>query len=209
MALADIYLVRMKQHWSVGGKALENVFFYQRTAGAGNWLDLAAALELAILPPVNAIQSAVVVNDFFQIINMGNPADFGDYPIEGAGGISTAALPPHSSISYTMKTNTRAVKKGGKRFAGVPEANVENGKINDTGYLALIETLRVRLSLEIVDDTNTWLPVIIKRVKEPVVGTVPLQYTYRLPINDSELVVGEIVTVLTTDNVGHQVSREV
>lgn len=209
MSLDTTYLLRLRQLWNVGGKPMENVFFYEHTAGSGDAFTLAEAFDLVMLPKINDLQWAGVQNSNIDVYNMGDPTDFISYPATGVGLQSGDSLPPHSAINFTMKLSTRAVRKGSKRFSGIPEAVQENGYILDAAYLAKMETLRLALFAELVSDLDTFLPIVVKRVKEPVVGTVPLQYTYRLPITDGELVVGEVATATTAPIVSHQVSREV
>lgn len=209
MPLSSIYQVRARQTWQSGGKPLENVFFFEHTAGTGLAADLATSFGTAHGAAINAMQVNIVRNYSIDVINLGNLGDFDSLPWLGGGALGGEALPPHSAVSYTMKVNTRAVRKGSKRISGIPESAQAAGVIIDSGYYDLVEALRLVLKQELVSADDTWLPIIVKRVKEPVVGTVPLQYTYRLPATDAELVTGEVVTVLTTHNIGHQVSREV
>ena len=209
MPLNTLYQLRMKQEWGTGGKPLESVYFFDHTAGSGDWADLAAAFGASYVPAVNDLQATVVKNASLDVINLGEPTDFGFLPVVGAGTFVGEVLPPFNAISYTLKVNTRAVAKGSKRISGIPEAVQNFGVISDAGYLADMEVLRLILSQELVDGGNTWLPVIVKRIKESIVGTVPPQFTYRLPTTGDTLTLGEVVAVLTTANIKHQVSREV
>lgn len=208
MALSSIYQIVFNQTYLTGGRNSQNVFFYDHTAGVGNASQLATAFAASIVAAINAIQTNVMKNVDLRIINLGNLADFANPAIVGIGSIGGATLPPHSSMSFTTKVNTRAVRHGGHRVSGVPESAQTNGVIDDDGYFASVELLRIAMQQELVSADDTWLPIVVGRVKEPVVGTVPLKYTYRLPRIDSELRIGEIVVALTTRNVGHQVSRE-
>lgn len=209
MPLNTVYQVKMRQKWgSDTGKPLESVFFFDHTAGDGVATDLALAFGTSIGANVNAIQTGVVKNYSIDVINLGDLGDFDSLPWVGTGVISGDTLPPTNAVSYTLKVNTRAVKKGSKRFSGIPEAAVLQGIITLDTYLASIELLRIALQQEIVSADDTWLPVIVKRIKEPVVGTVPLEYTYRLPTVGDTLVLGEVVTALTTNVSKHQVSRQ-
>lgn len=207
MALSSLYMVRLIQTWGVGGKQLENVFFFNHTAGAGVAINLAEALETGLLPLLADVQAQFVQNKSIEVINMGTLSDFISYPITGEGGFSGDVLPPYAALGFTMKLNTRAVRHGSKRIAGIPESIQANGVINNTPYLTNVEALRLWLQQEVVSADDTWLPVVVKRVKEAVAGTVPQQYTYRLPVTDGELVLGEVVTVQTSQNLTHQVSR--
>lgn len=209
MAIDSLYQVTVKQTWGSGGKPMNNVFFYSHTAGDGDWADLAASFGTAFMPALNNLQCAIVKNQSIDVVNLGVPTDFGFLPVVGAGLNVAEALPPFAALSYTMKVNTRAVRKGSKRFSGIPESVQVDGKIVDPPYQGNIDTMRIFLQQELVSADDTWLPVIVKRIKEPVIGTVPLKYTYRLPAVGDTLVLGEVVVVLTTFDVKHQVSREV
>lgn len=209
MPLNTIYMLRTKQTYGTGGKSLESAFFYDHTAGDGNWEDLNDAFGTAIGASMNAIQSAQIKNVSIDTINMGDFTDFGFSVWAGAGAVAGEVLPPSDAYGFTFKLNTREVSSGGKRFCGVPEAYQNAGEIAGDIVTGGIETLRIALMQELVSADDTWLPVVIKRVKEPITGTVPLQYTYRLPTTDGELVVGEVVVALTTNRVKHQVSRAV
>lgn len=209
MSWATTYMLRFRQTWGTGGKFMENVFFYDHTAGDGNSSDLATVFNTVMVPAINALQCDRVKNYDFVITNFGDLADFAQPAVAGIGAYAADPLPPFNAINYTLKLNTRAVRKGSKRISGVPELASAAGVIVDELYITKMNDLRTLFMNELVDAGNTWLPIVVKRVKEPVVGTVPQQYTYRLPATSSELVTGEIVVALTSLNVSHQTSREV
>lgn len=208
MPLNTTYQLRLIQTYGVAGKTMENVFFYNHTAGLGVAIDLAQVFENVMLPLINTMQTATIQNSLIKVINLGDLGDFIDYPLTGGGNVSDDTMPPYVAVGYSLKVNTRAVRQGSKRIGGIPEGVVSYGVIDNAPYIVKVNTLKTALQEELSDVSDTYLPIVIKRVKEPVVGTVPLQYTYRLPINDTEFVFGEIVTALTSLNVTHQVSRE-
>ncbi len=205
--LNQIYMLRFIQLWKTVHKQ-ENVFFFEHTAGSGNAFDLATSFTTVYVPAINALQGNQLQNVSLDVANMGDPADFATPVITGNGAFNEDCLPPYAAVGYTLKVNTRAVRKGSKRFSGVPESVQDDGKISSSTYRTAQEALRVILQQELVSSDDTWLPVILKRVKTAVSGTTPVQYTYRLPATDSELVVGEVVVALTSDTLSHQVSRK-
>ena len=207
MPLNTLYQLRLKQTWDTGGKPMENVFFYLHTAGESPAGNLAQSFEETVLPKITNLQTTLVKNVSIDVINLGNPADFISWPISGTGEYAAEALPPHSALNFTMKLNTRAVRKGSKRISGIPETVQIDGKITLAGYITRIEEFRAILPLEVETVNDTWLPVVPKRVKIAVPNTQPVQYTYRLPQADAELVIGEVLTATTTLNISHQVSR--
>lgn len=207
MPLNTIYQVRLRQNFGDGGKALENVFFFDHTAGAGVAIDLAQVFENLMLPAINALQTAVIKNSRLTIINLGDLSDFIEYPLTGDGDYATDTLPAFAAVGYTLKLNTRAVRGGSKRIAGVPESVSTHGTVDDGAYITKMNTLKTALQSELTDVSDTFLPIVVKRIKTPVVGTVPLQYDYRLPVPGDTLVYGEVVTALTSVKLSHQVSR--
>lgn len=209
MPLNKVYQVRARQHWGGSNKPFESVFFFEHTAGEGNWGDLAEVFGTTIGAKINDLQTTTVHNDSIDVINLGDPVDFGFALWAGLGAYDESALPPYAAIGFTFKLNTRAVRHGGKRISGIPESVADNGKIVDAAYRAKRELLRLVMQQELVDADNTWLPVVVKRIRTPVAGTVPQQYKYALPKSGDPLVLGEVVAVLTSDDLSHQVSREV
>src|SRR6185436_9174776 len=118
MALNTVYQLRARQRLNTAGKFQECVFYYDHTAGDGVSSDLATSWGTAIGTAMNDIQDNIMKNYSIDIINLGNPADFASVPWLGTGAIDGQVLPPFNAINYTMKVNTRAVKKGSKRISG-------------------------------------------------------------------------------------------
>jgi hypothetical protein len=208
MALNSIYQLRFRQIWDTA-KEQENVFFFDHTAGSGVAIDLAQDFEATFVPLINALQTNILQNVAIDVINLGDLGDFYSTPVLGNGAFNENVLPPFASIGFTQKVNTRAVRKGSKRISGIPESVQDKGKITSGTYITAMDNLRAQLQTELINVSDTWLPVVIKRVKTAVAGTVPTQYKYRLPTTDAELVVGEVVVCLTSPNITHQTSREV
>lgn len=206
MALADVYQLVLTQTFA--GKELNNVFFFNRSDGAGGAGVLCAAFDSDYLPVINAMQSTGILNQQIFAFSLGNLSDFSTLPISGTGDLSGQALPPQDAISFSFKLNTRAIRPGGKRIAGIPESAQSGGQIEDAGYLDAIEDVRILLGTDLVGGGTTYQPVVVKRVKTAIPGTTPTEYTYRLPEDDDDLVLGGIVAVLTSDLVKSQVSRK-
>lgn len=209
MALNTIYQLRAIQSWGTGGKPLECVFFYNHTAGAGGAAQLADDWADQVGELMLPMQCTIVKNLTINVINLGDLSDFEYVTWAGTGTQAQQALPPYAAVGFTMKLNTRAVAKGSKRVSGIPETAGQDGVLTDATYVDLVEDFRVALGSEITTVDDTWSPIVLKRVKTAVVGTVPTKYTYRLPATDGELVIGEITSVLTSTRLTHQVSREV
>ena len=207
MALNDIYQLTLKQ--TLFGRNIENVFFYERTAPTGTAAVLVDSWIEFILPNILDIQTSSVQNVSISAINLGDLADFVDVPDDTEGNYGEVdTLPAFNAVGYSLRLNTRAVRPGSKRFAGVPEEASLNGVLVLPGYLTVVEALRQTLLEPAGVVGDTYNPIVVKRVKEEVVGTVPPKYTYRLPTTGDPLVVGEVVNVLTNRNVTSQTSRK-
>jgi hypothetical protein len=200
-----IYQVIHKQLFNSKIKC-ENVYFYNHIAGTGNAANLATDF-LAVIDLVNAMQSANVVNTGTDVINLGDTSDFQSDITTGAGINVAESMPALNAISFTVKPDNRAVRHGGKRITGIPEASAVIDEITSAPILAAMEAYRVQLQANLVGAGDTWQPIIVKRVRTAVAGTVPLRYTYRLPATDSELVFAGVLVASSNVFLSSQVSR--
>lgn len=206
MALDDLYMVKHFQEFQ--GQECLNVYFYERTLGTGASENLAADWEEIMLPLVNGIQSTNVTNVDLDVSNLGDTADFDDLLLTGGGALAAESMPAFNAVSYTFKSDDRAVRHGGKRYVGIPESVATVNTIDGATYLGLMEDLRQGLLAPIVGLANTWRPVLVKRIRTAVTGTVPLRYTYRLPTTGDPLVIAGFLSVLVSNKVKHQISRQ-
>jgi hypothetical protein len=207
VALNTIYQLRDIQE--LDGKTIENVYYFNRSGGTGSAINLALAFETEFLPFVLACQVAYVSHVGLSVINLGDLGDFQQLPLVTAGTYSgDDHLPTFNAIGFSMKLNTRAVKGGSKRITGIAEPATTKDLITAAPLLAAVESLRDAFATDIVSAGNTWQPVVVKRVRTAISGTVPLQYNYRLPATDGELVYGEVTACLTSPLITSQVSRK-
>ncbi len=206
MALNTIYQVIHKQLF--GSTILtENVYFYDHISGTGDASNLANDFITTAVPLVNAMQSSGVHNQSVDVINLGDTADFDSLTVSGDGANVAEPMPAFNAISFTVKSDDRAVRHGGKRIVGLPEASAVINEITSGPILAAMEAYRMFLEDDFVGFADTWKPIIIKRVRTAVTGTVPLRYTYRLPETDLELVTAGVLVALSNVFVQHQTSR--
>lgn len=207
MPLNKIYQVRDIQE--LDGKTIENVYYFDHVDGSGDATTLAVGFESEYLPFVLACQVAYVQHVGISVINLGDLADFQDLPLLSNGTYSgDDHLPTFNAIGYSFKLDTRAVRGGSKRIAGIAEPATTKDVVTAAPLLAAMESLRTAMFADMVLGADTFRPVVPKRVKESVVGTVPLQYTYRLPRTDGELVVANVRNCLTSPRITSQVSRK-
>ena len=206
MALSDLYVVKHFQ--SFQGQECLNVYTYECIDGTGGAVNLASDFATELLPTINQIQSSNVGNVDLDVANMGSSTDFDLYVLTGGGALVAESMPAFNAVSYTFKSNDRAVRHGGKRYVGIPESVATVNTIDGATYLGYMEDLRDALFANIVGAANTWRPVLVKRIRTAVTGTVPLRYTYRMPTTGDPLTVAGILAVLVSNKVKHQTSRQ-
>lgn len=92
-----------------------------------------------------------------QIVNLYDPADFYEFiyspPIVGEVDASEG-LSPINAFGFVSNQVTRAIRKGHKRFAGVPEAAVGDGGVLTGTAITAMTALAVAMSAVLVDDTE-------------------------------------------------------
>jgi hypothetical protein len=209
MASGDVLMATIKQRYTSGGEIMLNNFFYQCDDALGTAVDLTDVLidTLGLVPRINAIQCAIVINDSIRIINLYDLTDFNEVALLGAGALGGDCLPAHNAISYSLKLDTRAVRPGSKRFSGVPESAQANGIVTDSGYIANMELLRIKMAASLtVGGAGAYSPVVVRRNRHEPDETHEFVW-YSLPEHSSEAVVGHILTSVVKTHISHQVSR--
>ena len=207
MALNDVYQLICRQH--LFGRNVENVFFFDGIDGGGSAADLIDGFIASYFPVIRPLQSFSLFWDSIDCYSLGNLADFEKRPhvFQGSAG-NGDTMPAFNAVGYTLNPLTRAVRPGSKRFAGVLESVALNGEVTDPTYIAAVEALRVKLDDVIVGALHDYQPVIVKRTKTAVAGTVPQQYTYRLPVAGDPLVLGLVKSATVNMTLTSQVSRK-
>lgn len=190
------------------GEEMRNVFFYRKLAAGTNALQFNTLFDAQVIPDIVTLTTSNIFYDRLFTVNMGVPTDFHEFVLGDTGGAVEASLPMHTAINYTLKLNTREIRPGSKRFSGIPEAATNFNIVNNAGYLAFVETLRLQLGADLTDAGNpAWKPVVVKRIPYNPGGGGPPFTSYRLPAAGDPLVVGDVVTVLFNARISHQVSR--
>lgn len=206
MALSDIYMLTDTQKFSQGGEAV-NVWFYQRLDPAGTAADLLGAFEEDMIPKMTAFQCNNVAHSDLQCINLGDLEDFAASSPVAVGGISSDMLPKFNALNFTLRGNSRAVRPGSKRIAGLAEDGVADGVVTDGTIIGHINTLASQMTTNIEDTAglSAYQHVIIKRVEYTTPGG---NTAWRLPQTGAELVVVPVTAVLVNLTLTSQVSRK-
>lgn len=202
-----MYQINLKGH--INEQNVENNFFFEHVTGTGNATDLALNFETDVLASLLPILVPDCVYTLLQCYNMGDYSDFVNLPLASAGSYASPTREPmFVAVGYTFVLDTRAVKAGSKRFSGIPSDISNEDTITSAEYLALMETLRLALVANVTSGADVWRPIVVKRTKTLVVGTVPPKYRYNLPVPPADATIGHVVQVLTSPALTSQVSRK-
>lgn len=206
--LNSVYQLRLFGH--IDSYAMENIFFYYHAAGDGAATELGLDFETTILSAITPLQVNDAVWDGIQVVNLGDLDDFQNIPLVTSGSYGAVPREPvFVAIGYSLLVNTRAVRRGSKRFAGIPSDVSNEEFITSAEYLADMEALRLLLLGNLGEGGDIYQPIVVKRTKTPITGTVPQQYRYNLPVPPaSEATVGVVTAVTTSPELTSQVSRK-
>jgi hypothetical protein len=187
--IGDIYEVTM-EFSSAFYNPMDCVFFYQDTSDIGS---LGSAQGLAAtfnnnLPGVwSLVASADVQYVSTRVRNLFNPLDIGEIFAVVTGDIVTETSVAFIAYAYRTSRIRTDIRRGQKRFPGVPETWVQHGVLegDHTGELGdLSDAMNLTLA-GLLDPTTRYTPVIVKRIK--FTNTLTGKTQYRLPVTQGEL----------------------
>jgi len=206
MALSDCYMLRDIQQ--LGNEQFMNVHFYQDLTFASTAEELVGAYIDGVIPKVLPIQTASIDHILVDAVNLADSSNFFEARILEEGSRTGETLPLFNAISFGLRLNSRALRPGSKRISGISETDQASGQLTGSTILGLVETLRLQFkSILLVGVIEVFQPIVVKRILYEVPDSSPVRTAYRLPENDGEFVFGNVIEVLTTINVRHQVSR--
>lgn len=206
MALSDCYMLRDVQRYE--GEEILNVYFFQDLLLASIAQNVVEAFETGFLPKVTGIQTSNVTHVLLDAVNLADPSNFYEKVISAAGTTTSDPLPAFNAVNYSLRINSRALRPGSKRYCGIAEEYTTKNLITNSGYIALLETLRGQQSDILLSGVlETFQPIVVKRVKYNPDPEQPDKFAYRLPETDEEFVFGNVIDAFLNLNVSHQVSR--
>lgn len=173
---------------------------------------LANGFELEFLSvDGNALRNAWISDQVdyqsLRVQNLFAPADYFELSFASGtdGGATGDALPNYVSYSYRTQWLGGVVRRGFKRFAGVPETVNENGVIA-AAALGTLQALETSLESDIEQDGAIFRPCIVKRIPYVTSGGAD---AYRLPENAGEAVFVEDLTWQLQTTLSTQNSRKI
>lgn len=191
VAQLDVYEVRM--HSTFLGVDCFNLFFYQATGDdpavnfsqqlAQNFQSFFGLGDTSGAFANNAFVAAwqyvsVSVRNLFNVVEIGGI-------LHGATNIGTATtvrMPSWAAYRFICPRLRGDMRNGQKFFPGLPEDYGDDGNVsaaNKTLLANLVTALGDVVDAEVGADTISFVPVIVKRIKE--VDPQTLKVTYRLP----------------------------
>lgn len=205
----DVFEVKVKYEYE--GQQMANVFAYEYALlidplGTTYSQVLAERFNDLMMPKIVTMFPTQVVFKGIDVRDVVFPDDAYELELAVTGAAVWAdRLPRHDTVGFTLNGANKSTRRGGKRLGLFNESVVTNGVVSFGSQIAHIIGMQVQMALPIttffIFTQNTFLPVIIKRVREGVEGA----YTYRLPETRAEQVLNRIVTVgvsylMTTQN---------
>lgn len=203
--LGDLYQVRVKSTYDLRVTGY-NMFYYRQATSTGTAADLITAWNTQVSPAWLQMIHSVVVLSEVQCINLFDPNDFSVGSVGPASGLRTGqACAPFDAIAFFSERNTRAIRRGQKRFMGVSEDDQNNGVLVGSGLSNAGDMAEV-LGAQLVTGSpqQRFNPVVVKRILYVVDG----KDRYRLPENDGEADWTLAVEWSYKSALSHQVSRD-
>lgn len=213
MAVGDVYELVCDQLY--GTSTVLNVFYYEQISivvpAEGFTIAglLAEQWDEQVGSVIRGSQNVDVIHNEVRCRNLFDASDAGLYAVDEPGGNnSTDGMGPFVAMSYKLFGANPAVKNGAKRFVGVHEGIQTDGVIDNAEFITYAEDVAEALAANVtagdVIPSDTWRPVIVKRVRSGTAGA----YEYRLPESSGETVLSQIASALLSVVLTSQVSRK-
>lgn len=164
MALGDHYLITVRGEVVESSHPVQNAFVYEFISGAGDYIEM----NLAWIDDMQSTFLALSTNHYHLIslytVNLDDPDDFGETPIDELGSVDSAGLPSYDTWGFRLIRTTRAVQNGRKFIGLVPETLQDNGNPTAPAVTALT-AMEVKLYANINDPISgaTFSPRIWRR----------------------------------------------
>jgi hypothetical protein len=172
--VGDRFLLTLRGESVTNAQAIQNVFAYELTAGAGSCVDLNTVWVTTVLISVQNITSTGFIINDISTVNLDDPSDFDIHSIGSAGIKVGDQMPSFVAFEFEYQRATRAVNNGRKAFGLVAESTVSNGGA-DAGIITDLNILAGQLESPIISlaPAATWTPRIFRRPGTYASGVTP------------------------------------
>lgn len=176
---------------SMDGQGIENVYWYSTTQNNTTSLQVATAFNQQVVAPLRTLQSAVLNHVSLKVDEVLGGSD----SINAAQTGSTSGtkggdyLPVFNTFGFSLPPASGLFRQGGKRYAGIVEADTNSGLLLTAFKTALgVFSLQVTANIVIPAISATLVPVIVRPLGNPVVNYLVTQ------------IIGAVVSELSTQN---------
>lgn len=163
----SLLMATLKIEYGTPGNPLYNMFGYKSNLVVADEINqFLIAMEAQLVPKVMAVVVATAQATQIEVIDTGNPANFGSVsfaPGAHVGGPGGDQMPVFVAWKYQLVRSVRGKRSGWKRFGPISESMVTNGEYNNVNIAditALATQLHAPLKIGIID---TWFPVVLER----------------------------------------------
>lgn len=161
-----IYKLTLEQ--KLFGQVCYNVFYYWELGGENNAPQpLTTAFDGTVLPEIAKVQSDDVSYLAIRSAAMtGTAADYVLAPSQADGDQVGTPLPAFMALGVTYNRQTKEVRNGAKRFAGMLKENT-SGSVWTAAYTAIVDLMLPFLELDLSSGGFTYRPIIARPPTPP------------------------------------------
>lgn len=157
VGLQDTY--RVVLHGLLDGQQISNVFHYHRSSVVGSAVGLANTFLTDVVPTIRNVVSSAVLYTNIVATNIEDPDDTADIIANLVGNRTSDFVSTFASWGMRMYPSVASIQTGSKRFAGVCEADVDEGVATTLQALRLA-LLAVKLAQPIAEFLTVYTPAI-------------------------------------------------
>lgn len=164
-----------------------SVWWYQQSLGTGGAAELAQGFMDALFELLLDTMCADSGLNNVSVYNHNDPEDFVENVGTGGGGsIGSESLPSSSAVYVQCARGRQDIRSGRKMLYGIPENQVSGNQLPTSGtYKDALVALTTAMGEEIVEGGNTYIPVIVRRVKVTVGGKTYYRVPTTITVNDT------------------------
>jgi len=157
VGLQDTY--RTVLHGVLGGQEVSNVFHFHRSSIAGTAAGLSSGFITNVVPVIQTIMSSAVQLTTLDIVNIEDPDDSSSAIVNAPGLRAADMFSTFAAWGFRLIPSVASLQTGSKRFAGVSEADVNDG-VAVASQLLRLAIVATRLQTPFVQSLVNWTPVI-------------------------------------------------
>jgi len=166
MALGDAY--QLKLHSTFSGQECLNVFYYASSgSGDGNCADLNDAFIAHVLGAIAATLSDLLSFTLVESFNIDTVGDFAETAVAVSGARGGDAMPPFVATGFKFLRADRTIRNGAKRFAGVSEADSDDGITRVAGYVTTSNAAAVAMENILTGALDSSTPILFHKTNPP------------------------------------------